>query len=152
MHAHLVRRPEEINTVAMFYEMGLTYSQIARIMGLSRTTVRHWLNGRLPRRKHERSIVLAAWQYAITRRQPEALIRGLIHSDGCRYMNRIRHASRSYVYPSYSFANVSSDIKQIFCEHLDLLDIEWRRNDPKEIVITRRASVAKLDEFVGPKR
>jgi hypothetical protein len=253
-----MRRPEEINTVAMFHEMGLTAPQIARIMRLPSTTVWNWLNGRLPRRlessdptcpscghahrvrsereasyayllgvylgdghiapfprttclrvyldshyprivatcvaalrrllpqnkvqvfrrrphncvvvccysrqwpcllpqhgagsKHERSIVLAGWQREITSREPKALIRGLIHSDGCRYTNRVRRRGRTYAYPSYNFSNLSEGIKQIFCEHLDLLDIEWRRNDPKEIAITRRASVAKLDAFVGPKR
>jgi hypothetical protein len=38
--------------------------------------------------KHERSIKLAAWQLQITRTHPEQLIRGLIHSDGCRFVNR----------------------------------------------------------------
>jgi hypothetical protein len=56
------------------------------------------------------------------------------------------------VYPRYYFSNVSEDIKAIFCEHLDLLGIEWKRNGPMSISIARRAAVAKLDEFVGPKR
>lgn len=102
--------------------------------------------------KHERPIVLAGWQREITRRHPEAIVRGLIHSDGSRYLNPIRRRDRSYAYPSYNFSNVSEDIKGILCEHLDLLGIAWRRNGPKEIAITRRAAVAKLDEFVGPKR
>lgn len=37
-----------------------------------------------PGRKHQRSIRLATWQEEIASRHPQALIRGLIHSDGCR--------------------------------------------------------------------
>jgi len=42
-----------------------------------------------PGRKHERKIELAAWQQAIVEREPEQFIRGLLHSDGCRVMNRV---------------------------------------------------------------
>jgi hypothetical protein len=43
-------------------------------------------------------------------------------------------------------------IKRILCEHLDLMEIEWRPVGRRHISIARRASVARLDEFVGPKR
>jgi hypothetical protein len=51
----------------------------------------------------------------------------------------------------YAFANRSEDIKRIFCDHLDLLGIRWTRPNERSIAIDRRAEVAKLDEFVGPK-
>ena len=41
-----------------------------------------------PGKKHTRPIVLADWQRAITHDHPRALLRGLIHSDGCRTINR----------------------------------------------------------------
>ena len=41
-------------------------------------------------RKHERPIVLADWQREIVDRFPEAFLRGLIHSDGCRCVNRFK--------------------------------------------------------------
>ena len=47
---------------------------------------------------------------------------------------------------------MSADIKTIFCEHLDLLGIAWRRASHRNISIARREAVALLDEFVGPKR
>ena len=55
---------------------------------------RHWIcmfpqHG--PGRKHLRSIVLRPWQEEIAlTRHPEMLLRGLIHSDGYRGMNRIK--------------------------------------------------------------
>jgi hypothetical protein len=102
--------------------------------------------------KHERPIVLAEWQRAITHAHPQLFLRGLLHSDGTRFMNRIRHGDRVYLYPRYQFANRSDDIKAIFCEHLDLLGIAWRRANAMNISIARREAVAALDEFVGPKR
>jgi hypothetical protein len=103
-------------------------------------------------RKHERRIVLTRWQRAITTAHPDRLLRGLIHSDGCRFIANQRVGGRTYRYPRYSFSNRSEDIKAIFCEHLDLLGIRWTRPNACDIAIDRRSEVAKLDSFVGPKR
>jgi hypothetical protein len=40
-----------------------------------------------PGKKHERRIVLQPWQHDLARRAPHLLVRGLIHSDGCRFVN-----------------------------------------------------------------
>ncbi len=105
-----------------------------------------------PGLKHTRSIELTDWQRAITHVFPEMLVRGLIHSDGCRFINRIRHGERVYAYPRYMFSNRSRQIHDIFSEHLDLLGIEWRWSNGHTISVARRDSVATLDGFVGPKR
>jgi hypothetical protein len=76
----------------------------------------------------------------------------LLNSDGCRFTNPVRHGTRLYTYPRYLFTNVSEDIERLFCEHLDLLGIAWRRVGVKNISIARREAVAALDSFVGPKR
>ena len=102
--------------------------------------------------KHTRSIELAGWQREITHAYPEMLVRGLIHSDGCRFLNRVRHGEKVYEYPRYMFSNRSRQIHGIFSEHLDLLGIEWRWSNDHTISVARRASVARLDAFVGPKR
>jgi Homeodomain-like domain len=104
-----------------------------------------------PGPKHERSIELADWQLDITHEHPQKLIRGLLHSDGCRFMNTVRHGTRRYGYSRYHFTNRSEDIKAILCEHLDLLGIAWRRASDRNISIARREAVAALDAFVGPK-
>ena len=77
---------------------------------------------------------------------------GLIHSDGCRFVATQRVARKVYRYSRYSFSNRSDDIRGIFCEHLDLLGIGWTQPNAFQIAIDRRAEVAKLDAFVGPKR
>jgi hypothetical protein len=98
-------------------------------------------------RKHERLIRLTSWQQTIVEHHPEAFLRGLIHSDGCRYVNRVKH----YEYPSYSFSNMSSDIARTFTDACDQLGINWRRSNHKNLAITQRASVALMDTFIGPK-
>lgn len=109
-----------------------------------------------PGRKHTRPIRLAAWQRELTERHPKALLRGLIHSDGCRTVNRFtvtlpRGGDREYEYPRYFFSNLSADIREIFCSHCDLLGIHWTRSRYRDISISRRRSVALLDSFIGPK-
>jgi hypothetical protein len=42
-------------------------------------------------RKHERPIVLADWQRTLAAQAPELLLRGLIQSDGCRFINTGRN-------------------------------------------------------------
>jgi hypothetical protein len=64
----------------------------------------------------------------------------------------VRRRGRTYRYERYSFANRSNDIKAIFCAHLDLLGIRWTRPNEKDIAIARKADVARLDAFIGPKR
>jgi hypothetical protein len=79
---------------------------------------------------------------------PEPFVRGLIHSDGCRVLNRVNGKD----YPRYFFSQVSDDIRGLFTRSLDQLGIRHTRNDARNVSIARRPSVARLDEFVGPKR
>jgi Homeodomain-like domain len=108
-----------------------------------------------PGQKHNRSIVLAEWQRMLAVADPRPLIRGLLHSDGCRAINTIHHSlpsgERTYAYPRYFFSNVSEDIRRIYTDALDLLGIEWRQNRWNSISVAKREAVAALDEFVGPK-
>jgi hypothetical protein len=110
-----------------------------------------------PGKKHERTIELVPWQSAITRRHTREFIRGLIHSDGSRCMNRFAVNLPSgrvgrYAYPRYFFTNYSADIRRIFCEHCELLGIRWTQSNARNISVSHRDSVALLDDFVGPKR
>ena len=103
-------------------------------------------------RKHERSIALTPWQRPLLEEHPKALLAGLLHSDGCRAINRVQSRGRWYAYPRYFFSNMSTDILGIFGDTCDQLGIEWRFNRPNSISIARRRSVEQLDLFVGPKR
>jgi hypothetical protein len=99
-----------------------------------------------PGRKHERPIHLTGWQQRLVEQRPELLLRGLIHSDGCRFIN----TSRAWRNPRYSFANLSADIRGIFCHACDLLDLHHTAA-PRTVYVSRRADVARMDEFIGPK-
>ncbi len=110
-----------------------------------------------PGLKHQRKIALLPWQLAITHQYTREFIRGLIHSDGSRCINRFSVKLPSgrvglYEYPRYFFTNYSADIRGIFCDHCDLLGIRWTQSNPRNISVSHRDSVAVLDSFVGPKR
>lgn len=107
-------------------------------------------HGRGP--KHDRDIELTDWQREACERFPDRLLRGLIHSDGCRSINTIRHGRRTYRYPRYQFSNRSDDIRGIFCEYCDRIGVEWRVMNRWTISVARRDSVATLDRLIGPKR
>lgn len=102
--------------------------------------------------KHLRAIELEPWQEAVVARYPGRLLRGLIHSDGCRVVNRIAHPKKAYAYPRYFFTNRSLDIQGIFCRACDRLGISWRQDGPWNISVARRGAVAIMDRHVGPKR
>lgn len=107
-------------------------------------------------KKHLRPIRLVPWQEEFTARHPQALLRGLVHSDGARVINRFKTSLPSgrvaeYAYPRYFFSNLSRDIRKIFCDHCDLLGIRWTQSNPRNISIAHREGVAILDGFIGPK-
>jgi hypothetical protein len=109
-----------------------------------------------PGRKHERPIVLAPWQREIVDAHPWPFVRGLIHSDGCRTVNRFKTRLPSgrvaeYAYPRYFFSNLSEDIRRLFCESCERLGLRWTQSNHRNISISHRTSVALLDENVGPK-
>jgi hypothetical protein len=108
-----------------------------------------------PGRKHTRKIELAEWQQVIVNRYPGDFVRGLIHSDGCRGINRVRRVLADgdhwYEYPRYQFSNKSKDILGLCGATLDQLGVAWRYARWDVISVAKRDAVARLDEFVGPK-
>ena len=78
-----------------------------------------------PGPKHERAITLEPWQRTVTHRYPRPCLRGLIYSDGTRARNVIGGRGKTYEYARYQFSNMSQDIKDLFCEHCDLVGVEW---------------------------
>jgi hypothetical protein len=121
---------------------------------------KHWIchfpqHGR--GRKHERTIAFEPWQHDIVVEHTGRFLRGLFHSDGCRFTNRVAYRNRDgglrreYAYPRYSFDNRSSDILTLCGSALDRLAIPWRYAKPTTISVARREAVAALDRIVGPK-
>ncbi|MEV8093901.1 transcriptional regulator [Kitasatospora sp. NPDC085879] len=112
-----------------------------------------------PGPKHLRTLRLTTWQQAVVSAHPWPFVRGLIHSDGCRTVNRATRRSGEAVqrheYPRYFFTNASRDIVRMLTDTLDAVGVEWRvrerRSGHLDVSVARRASVALLDEHVGPK-
>ena len=100
-----------------------------------------------PGPKHQRQLILEPWQGTVIVDYPGDFLRGLIHSDGCRVTNKVNGRE----YPRYLFSNRSTDIQLLFGIACDLLDIKWRNNNWFSISVAKRDSVARMDEFVGPK-
>lgn len=101
--------------------------------------------------KHTRRILLEPWQIHVIDRDPESILRGLIHSDGCRVINRATMPKKTYFYSRYQFSNRSQDIHNIFRDACDRVGVDWRPSGRYTTNVSRRASVAKLDAFIGPK-
>ncbi|MER7331855.1 MULTISPECIES: transcriptional regulator [unclassified Micromonospora] len=104
-----------------------------------------------PGKKHERPIVLAEWQREIVAGNAGDFLRGLFHSDGARFANRVRVRGKEYVYPRYMFTNESTDIMGLCQWALDLLGVAWRMSRHNSLSVARREAVAALDRHVGPK-
>lgn len=112
-----------------------------------------------PGKKHERPILLAEWQQEIVDRFPWELIRGLVHSDGCRITNWTRRMvagqPRRYEYPRYFFTNLSPDILRLYVRTLDDLGVSWTSTPHvkggRTVSVARRDSVALMDAHIGPK-
>ena len=96
-----------------------------------------------PGRKHDRKIELVPWHREIVNRFPQEFLRGLLHSDGCRTVNRFKTKLPSgrvaeYAYPRWFFSNRSDDIRGLFCEYCEGLGIRWTQSNPRNISISRR--------------
>ena len=77
---------------------------------------------------------------------PWALLRGLIRSDGCTFVNR----TGRYEYVSYDFANRSVDILDLFEGTCRSVGLRPRRYE-RAIRLYRRDDVARLLDHVGVK-
>ncbi|WP_046498488.1 helix-turn-helix domain-containing protein [Streptomyces odonnellii] len=108
-----------------------------------------------PGKKHNRSIVLEPWQQRIVRIHPWELLRGLIHSDGCRVTNWtsqvVAGEKKRYEYPRYFFSNLSADILRLYTDTLNAVGVAWRQANEKNISVAKRASVALMDAHIGGK-
>jgi hypothetical protein len=102
-------------------------------------------------RKHLRKIELVPWQNEIVEAEPGAFLRGLIHSDGWRGVNRVHVKGKDYEYPRYQFSNRSDDIRKLFTDACDRLGVRWRPWTRYHVSVAQRDSVAILDTFIGPK-
>ncbi len=97
----------------------------------------------LPRR-----IALEPWQERLCLEEaPWAFIRGLMHSDGCFFINR----TGAYGYLSADFRNLSADIRALMCAACDRVGIPYVTTGPS-VRFYRREAVRELVTFVGSRR
>jgi len=99
-----------------------------------------------PGKKHERPIVLEDWQASLCADAPWRLLRGLIRTDGCVFVNR----TGRYEYLSYAFCNISQDILDLFERTCLELGMRPRRTG-RDVRLNRREDVARMLEHVGTK-
>jgi hypothetical protein len=97
--------------------------------------------------KHERTIALESWQQKLVDAYPLEIFRGLYHSDGSRSANVVKGKN----YPRYIFANESPGIRAIFCKACDALNLHWTIANRRNVCVSRREDVARLDDLIGPK-
>lgn len=104
-----------------------------------------------PGRKHLRSMALTDWQKEIVLGPAaEAFVCGLLHSDGCRVMNRVTVRDRHYEYPRYFFSNRSEDIHRMLADALARHGVTSSRSGWQQSV-ARSADVALLDRWGADK-
>jgi hypothetical protein len=120
---------------------------------------KHWIHvfpQHGPGMKYKRIIRLEPWQDEVVGAHPKEFLAGLIHSDGCRSFNTVKHKGptgvvRVYSYPRYQFSNASNDIRRLFTNTCDVLGLTWTRLTERNVAISRRPDVEFLDTFIGPK-
>lgn len=102
--------------------------------------------------KHLRTIALERWQQDLVEQAPWELLKGLIRSDGCSFVNR----TGPYEYTSFCFANRSEGIVNLFVETCGLVGIQPRATyfagrGIWHVRINRRTCVSQMLEQVGLK-
>jgi hypothetical protein len=150
-----IRSQAVVNSGLTLSDLGIVDAEIAQICGVAIKT--HWpclFPQHGPGHKHERPIVLEPWQAAIVEQHPGRFLRGLFHSDGCRITNwterLVAGERKRYEYPRYFFSNRSEDILPVV--RVGAGPARRRASSFERLEHLRRtASVATLDEHVGPK-
>lgn len=102
-----------------------------------------------PGKKSDRRIKIKNWQKNIIKLYPKQFIKGLIDSDGCRYLDN------NYI--RYSFINKSFDIIKIFEYYIKLcgvssIYIRQRKDGIYVALVHKKHDVQLLESFIGIKK
>lgn len=105
-----------------------------------------------PGPKNSRTIALEPWQEGLVEMHPWSVLKGLLWTDGCSFVNR----TGKYAYPSYQFVNTSEGIVDIFLDACKRVGVKARvtfsiTRRSWDIRINRRECVALIDAHIGPK-
>jgi hypothetical protein len=98
-----------------------------------------------PGKKHLRKLELADWQKEIIAKYPKEFIKGLMHSDGCRYL--VNDAVK------YELKNYSNDILDFFEWACSLINVDTRRHSKNKTatILRKKKDVDIFETFLGPK-
>lgn len=102
-----------------------------------------------PGKKSQRRISLRPWQRRIVARHAKAFLKGLLDSDGCRFIHRDKRGG--YAYVRYSFDNESADIRELFMQTCRRVGIHYTRPRERTVAVNRQADVRALEALCGPK-
>lgn len=100
------------------------------------------LDARYPRIVAEAAVaVRSCLPVRVPLRQRSPFLRGLVHSDGTRCVNRVAR----YSYSGYMFSNRSDDIRRLFVDTCAMVGVEARQAGRWKVSVATRAGVAALD-------
>ena len=103
-----------------------------------------------PGPKHLRNLALTKIQEKLVEQYPKEFLWGLWITDGSRYLTRIKKSDKIYEYPTYAFKNKSKQLRTMFIESCQRLDLKPTSN--REIVTCyKRKDVRKLEGILGVK-
>lgn len=114
--------------------------------------------------KHNRKIILTFWQQKLINKFPWEFLKGLIQTDGSRYLQTISGKSEYKQYLKYNFTNCSKDITDFLlhtCNTLQLRPTVHSRNSLRNnrktgaikytVTFNKLEDVNRLEMFIGPK-
>src|ERR1700761_5109950 len=145
----MVRSLDELEIVKSLAASGMNDCAIARKTGIPRRTVRDLRCRPMIRARLSAAGSMCGIDHDFPALPPAAYgyLLGIYLGDGCRVVANDRGVKSV----RYHFSNRSDDIRALFCAALDEMGIPWTRPRWFEVAVYRKAAVARLDEFVGPK-
>jgi len=92
-------------------------------------------------KKHNRNIKLIDWQEKYL--QHNELAKGLFHSDGCYFVNKIKNKKtlKYREYPTYWFTNCSEDLHNIFQTCLISMNVNFRFEEQRRVNIQLKSKI-----------
>jgi hypothetical protein len=143
----MTRKVGEVRLAREYYEEGLSVSEVARQVGIPRSTVRDWVRDGFTERLLARGPSpleqpCDPCEAALNLKEESySYLLGLYLGDGC-----ISRHPRTYM-----FSNRSADIRAIFALACERAGVECKRTNEWLTAVSRREHVALMDSFIGPK-
>lgn len=143
---------ETVAEVLTLAESGLGARRISARTGIPVRTISEWLAGRLPRKSIAVTTPRCSHCGAPSHRIEDAANYAYLLGLYLRMVAASRaKAAMAGAARAIRFSNRSADIRRIFCDTCDVLGLRLTEST-NTIYVSRKADVARVDEFIGPKR